>query len=412
MKFLIALAFVATLVSAEKEERQLRRAGKKFRGKKNAVCAIGCTPYVNPVDPLKGIDKYKALVDDMTDSCDLILHLGDTKAGAAPCNNTIMTEPLKIIVKSAKDKGVAFLYSIGDNELNDCHRDGSRSSPRAAEFYKAADARAFMISEMKMDVNFDKDMTGVFAVEAHRKNGTIPGTTKPYSCDFDKLLVSKDAVIATIESMGSSWYLADQTKQGYPNQDAVDPLADRLGMYLNAKDCAIEWISHAVNRANALGKKAVIIGMQAHFWVQDQYGSVVGPVTGALDGIGEYYNATNLAAKTLALTGVAIAEPFKPLYDHLTAVAKANPNLLIQTVNADSHIWTDIRANSAVNNNPGIISNQNWMIHQTEGDSRALTMYSKLTVDADAFNPVQVNQIWSKKAFDTIPVGHTYYRYA
>jgi len=192
----------------------------------------------------------------------------------------------------------------------------------------------------------------------------------------------------------------------------VDPLADRLGMYLNAKDCAIEWISHAVNRANALGKKAVIIGMQAHFWVQDQYGSVVGPVTGALDGIGEYYNATNLAAKTLALTGVAIAEPFKPLYDHLTAVAKANPNLLIQTVNADSHIWTDIRANSAVNNNPGIISNQNWMIHQTEGDSRALTMYSKLTVDADAFNPVQVNQIWSKKAFDTIPVGHTYYRYA
>jgi hypothetical protein len=38
---------------------------------------------------------------------------------------------------------------------------------------------------MKMDVNYDLDMTGVFAVEAHRKNGTVPGTNKPYSCDFD-----------------------------------------------------------------------------------------------------------------------------------------------------------------------------------------------------------------------------------
>ena len=36
-----------------------------------------------------------------------------------------------------------------------------------------------------MDVNYDLDMTGVFAVEAHRKNGTVPGTNKPYSCDFD-----------------------------------------------------------------------------------------------------------------------------------------------------------------------------------------------------------------------------------
>jgi hypothetical protein len=57
---------------------------------------------------------------------------------------------------------------------------------------------------MGMDANPEKDVTGVFAVEAHYKNGTVPGTSKPYSCDFDKLIMTKDAVIATIEMPGSA----------------------------------------------------------------------------------------------------------------------------------------------------------------------------------------------------------------
>ena len=125
MKFSIALALIATCVSAQ-EERELHKIGKKLRSKKNAVCVIGCTPYVNPADPNKGINKFKALVEDMADNCDVIVHNGDTKAGSAPCNKFIMTEPLHVIVDAAKAKGAAFLYSIGDNELNDCHRDGSK----------------------------------------------------------------------------------------------------------------------------------------------------------------------------------------------------------------------------------------------------------------------------------------------
>jgi hypothetical protein len=125
MKFSIALALIATCVSAQ-EERELHKIGKKLRSKKNAVCVIGCTPYVNPADPNKGINKFKALVDDMTDNCDVIVHNGDTKAGSAPCTKSLMTEPLHIIADAAKAKGVAFIYAIGDNENNDCHRDGSK----------------------------------------------------------------------------------------------------------------------------------------------------------------------------------------------------------------------------------------------------------------------------------------------
>jgi len=115
----------------------------------------------------------------------LVFFSGDTKAGAAPCTKLLMTDPLHVIADSAKAKGIPFLYTIGDNENNDCHRDGSRVPPRAADFYKAEDARRFVLDDMDMDINYDLDVTGVFAVEAHRKNGTIPGTTKPYSCDFD-----------------------------------------------------------------------------------------------------------------------------------------------------------------------------------------------------------------------------------
>jgi len=409
MKFTgIALSFCLISISDAKKN------AKRFRSKKNAVCFLGCTPYVNPTDPLKGINKYIALVDDMADNCDLIMHIGDTKAGSAACMKGLMTDPLHILVDAAKAKGVAVMYGIGDNEMNDCHRDGSKSVPRYADFYKAEDARRFVLDDMGMNltVNFDRDVTGVFAAEGHKKNGTIPGTSKPYSCDFDKLMVTEDAVVISLEIPGSNWFLADQTKSGYPNQNTVDPLADRLSMYLNAKDCALEWISYAAKKATAMGKKAVFIGFQAHFWSIDAYGGVYGPMPGASDGIGEYYNATNLAAITLALTGTAISEAFKPLYDHVAATAKAFPNLLIYTVNSDSHTWTEVRANSGLNNAGTTINyNHNWMIHQIEGDSRGLTMYTKISVDASAFEPVQVNQVWSKKAFDTIPVGHTYYKY-
>jgi hypothetical protein len=183
-------------------------------------------------------------------------------------------------------------------------------------------------------------------------------------------------------------------------------------MYLNAKDCALEWITYAVEKASRLKKRGVIIALQAHFWEYDNNGAVNKHLDSAIDGIGVYYNKTNLAAITQTITGTAISEPFEPLYTHLTNVAKAHPEVFIYTANADTHTWTDVRANSAVNNNPTIISNHNWQILQAEGDSRALTMYAKLSVNRRSFQPLQANQMWSKAAYDTLPVGHSFYKYS
>ena len=86
MKLSIALAFL--FVSSVASETRLLK-GKNGR-KKNAVCVVGCTPYVNPNDENAGILKWLKLVDEMAEECDVMVHVGDTKAGAAVCNKDLM----------------------------------------------------------------------------------------------------------------------------------------------------------------------------------------------------------------------------------------------------------------------------------------------------------------------------------
>jgi hypothetical protein len=188
----------------------------------------------------------------------------------------------------------------------------------------------------------------------------------------------------------------------------VDPLANRFAMFLNAKDCALEWITYATEKAKILKKRSVVIGLQAHFWEQDAFGSVNKHLDSTLDGIGEYYNKTNLLKMMLNVTGMNISEPYQHLYAHMTKIAKENPNIMFVTANADTHFWTNIRANSNIDNRLSAISNHNWMIHQVEGASRSLTQYTKIVFRPNDFQPVQFLQKWSQKAFNITPFGHAY----
>lgn len=401
---LLFFTLLALLSNAEDSNPSLRRElrRKPIRN----VCVIGCTPYVNLYNGNNGIEKFKALLKDMADDCDMIVHVGDTKTGGAPCNKDTMSAPLHMVINATKPKSKMVLYAIGDNEATDCHRAASRPVPIAAEYLKAADAREFFVNDLNMSNG--RDLTGRFRVESHIKLGNIPGTSQPYSCDFDKLVVAKDFILITIEVPGSQWWLTDESKRGYPNQDTVDPLADRFAMYLNAKDCALEWITMAAQKANQLGKRAVIITLQAHFWEHDIYGAVKKHLDSALDGIGDYYNKTNLSKMTLDATGVNISEPYEPLYTHMKMTALNNSKIMFVTANADTHFWSNIRANSDVDNRPAIVSNHNWMIHQVDGSSRALTGYTKIVVNDNDFQPVQFRQEWSEAAFNASPIGHAY----
>lgn len=45
------------------------------------LCVIGCTPYVDLNREDTGLAKYRALIAEMAQTCDILVHLGDTKSG-------------------------------------------------------------------------------------------------------------------------------------------------------------------------------------------------------------------------------------------------------------------------------------------------------------------------------------------
>jgi hypothetical protein len=218
------------------------------------LCVVGCTPYVDPSDPTAGILKYRELVREMAKDCDVLVHVGDTKPGKMACNRTVMTNAAHILEEAGRLENKLVLYAPGDNELNDCHRHDSGDTKVPSDIYKAAEARKFLAEDLRLESS--TDLTGRYALDNHDMSDKIvPGTDQPYSCDFDKYVELDNYAIATLEVIGSHMYLDDERQNGYPYQDEVDPLEGRLSMFLNAKDCALDWIEQSAEKASLAAKE-------------------------------------------------------------------------------------------------------------------------------------------------------------
>ena len=111
-------------------------------------------------------------------------------------------------------------------------------------------------------------VTGEFAVEHHHKEGNIPGTDEPFSCDFDNYMEFDEYAVATVEVPGAQFYLSDE-RGDYPTQDEVDPLEGRYKFWLNAVLCFEDWIEYTIEKAHSSGKKAIFFAHQAHYWGVD-----------------------------------------------------------------------------------------------------------------------------------------------
>ena len=181
-------------------------------GGSDELCVVGCTPYVDPSRNEDGIEKYRALAREMANTCDIVVHVGDTKPGhSMGCNETTMTQAVHIL---AEEGARIVLYAPGDNELNDCHR--HKSAPPGqrypSEIAKAARARQFLIEDLNLTSGYD--VTGKVQVHSHAMPGVDNPATcygesgcMPYSCDFDKYIEMDDFSVATLEVIGSHWYL-------------------------------------------------------------------------------------------------------------------------------------------------------------------------------------------------------------
>ena len=192
---------------------------------------------------------------------------------------------------------------------------------------------------------------------------------------------------------------------GYPYQDFVDPLKDRLAMYINAKDCALDWIDYAAERAFQSGKRALFFLFHATFYAK--YASVaMGAGT-----IGEYYKPDNLRNMTKQW-GDQVGRPYLPLFEKLKEVSRKYNTLHFAVIHSDAHRWFQTRFDPFTHNYRNKIrSHHNMMIHQTEGASRALTMFTRVTVDAAKFQPITIKEEWSQAAYDAEPVGHAWVPY-
>jgi hypothetical protein len=83
--------------------------------------ALGDAPYGKPEEVYA---PYQALIAQINArSPIMVLHVGDTKSGSTPCSDEVLNQQLTFMNSFAAPT----LYSIGDNEWTDCHREAAGS---------------------------------------------------------------------------------------------------------------------------------------------------------------------------------------------------------------------------------------------------------------------------------------------
>lgn len=103
----VALAAFLAVISVPASAEQMR------------IVALGDMPYGEPaeVNPT-----YEALIAEVNARApDLVLHIGDTKSGSTPCSDEMLGQQLTYLDSFEAPT----IYSPGDNEWTDCHREAA-----------------------------------------------------------------------------------------------------------------------------------------------------------------------------------------------------------------------------------------------------------------------------------------------
>lgn len=85
------------------------------------VIALGDAPYGKPEEVYA---PYEALIGAINArSPELVIHVGDTKSGSTPCSDALLGDQMAFLNSVA----APLLYTPGDNEWTDCHREKAGS---------------------------------------------------------------------------------------------------------------------------------------------------------------------------------------------------------------------------------------------------------------------------------------------
>jgi hypothetical protein len=209
---------------------------------------IGDTPYGDDQ-----VQQFPELVADVNRDrdVDLVLHLGDIKNGSSTCTD----QRFRSVLELYEDFWDPFVYTPGDNEWTDCHRDaagGYLPTERLAslrDIYYPEPGQALRGRDMRVLTQGDDP-----EFEDYVEN---------------QLWMRSRAVFSTVHVVGSNndlapWFGDAETEQ----QRAI-----RLAEFEERMEANLDWLDRTFATAERREARGVVIAMQA-----DTFGA--GPVDG------------------------------------------------------------------------------------------------------------------------------------
>lgn len=227
-KRLAAIAIAMTLVASYAVPAAERIGGDNAF----SFVALGDMPYNVPGDYAK-FDRLIAAVNAMKPA--FTLHMGDIKSGGIPCSD----EVLKRAYDQIQTFEGALVYTIGDNEWTDCHRDlAGRFDPRE----RLAKVRQMFFASPGKSL-------GKTPIDVETQSKAMPG----FETFVENARFAKNGVqFMSVHVVGSN--------NGF---EAQDP--DAASEFFPRDKANAAWIAAGFEKAKASDAKAVVVFMQAEF---------------------------------------------------------------------------------------------------------------------------------------------------
>ncbi len=194
------------------------------------IVTLGDAPYGKPEEVYKPYETLIATINGLDP--DLVLHVGDTKSGSTSCSDEVLDKQLSFMNSFAAPT----LYSVGDNEWTDCHREKAgkfvptERLDRIRKTYFGDGSKSF--GQTKVDVSSQ-------AAEGYPENARM---------------MHKDVMFITAHVVGSN-----------NNFEVRDPAAVAEFFARDAAD--VKWMNESF--AAAKDAKAIVIGIQANMFEFD-----------------------------------------------------------------------------------------------------------------------------------------------
>ncbi len=194
--------------------------------------ALGDMPYGQPA---KVYPLYEALITQINaQNPDLVIHVGDTKSGGAPCTNTYLDEQLAYLDSFQAPT----LYTPGDNEWTDCHR-------KKAGAFDPLDRLKRIRSTYfdKPDVTFGKTKSTL----VHQGERGFPENTR---------LMLNDVMFVTAHVVGSN--------------NGFEPRSlSAVNEFFKRDEANIAWIKEGFDAAEASDADALVLAIHADMFEFD-----------------------------------------------------------------------------------------------------------------------------------------------